>query len=150
LEWYKIAAENGHSEAQRNYADALCALGRVREAVKWYRYAAELGEPMAAHSLAVLYKTGAAGITTDYDKSSKWESLAGKLNAESTASLSETFITDTTCENVGEREQQQYFNSTKFFITPQKTLTNQQNTYSGLHTMVYPTKEPTIKSSAYI
>ncbi|MBZ5672532.1 MAG: sel1 repeat family protein, partial [Acidobacteriia bacterium] len=50
---------------------------RAQEAVKWYRLAAEQGEPRGAYGLGVRYITG-QGVGRDYSEAEKWLRVAAE------------------------------------------------------------------------
>lgn len=76
---YRVAAEQGHSQAQISLG-LMYSFGRgVRrdpvEAVKWYRLAAAQGELHAHTLLGAMYENG-QGVETDLQKAYMWYSLA--------------------------------------------------------------------------
>ena len=56
VKWYRLAAEQGHAQAQYNlglmYANGEGVPEDDKEAVKWYRLAAEQGHAQAQSTLA--------------------------------------------------------------------------------------------------
>ena len=75
VEWFRRAAEGGHTLAQYRLASALHA-GRgvernIAEAAAWYRRAAENGIPEAAFNLAFILEKGLAG-TADAARAAGW------------------------------------------------------------------------------
>lgn len=114
LEWYKLAAEKGHVEAQLNYAESLLAIGDTLEAIKYYRYAVEQGELKAAHALTRIYKDGVKGVVeVDSEKSQQWANLTSTLNFEQATSYGNE-ICDITLSPARNLD----MNSTLMFNTP--------------------------------
>jgi|ERR1019366_6778976 TPR repeat protein len=77
--WWRLAAEQGHRDAQVDLAD-LYRMGRgVRqdyvEAVKWYTKAAEQGIPCAQLSLGRMYRES-QGVPKNYVQAHMWMNLA--------------------------------------------------------------------------
>jgi TPR repeat protein len=60
--WYRLAAEQGHADAQYNlglmYANGKGVPEDANEAVKWFRLAAEQGHDDAQYNLRVMYAEG--------------------------------------------------------------------------------------------
>jgi len=90
--WLLKAAENGHVAAQLDLAEAyayfesgiwwIARKNDFAEAVKWYRKAAELGDPMGQGMLGWLYATG-RGVDKDLKTAVEWFSKgAAQGNAE--------------------------------------------------------------------
>jgi len=44
IKWFKKAAAQGHTDAQRNLGDTYMAIGKNNEAIKWYERAASAGD----------------------------------------------------------------------------------------------------------
>ena len=79
MRWFRLAAEQGHAEAQFNLG-ARYATGRGvpeddREAVRWYRLAAEQGNFRAQFNLGSMYRNG-EGVPQDYVQAHKWFNIA--------------------------------------------------------------------------
>ena len=72
---YRIAAEQGHADAQNNLGycneKQLGVAKDLTEAVKWYRKAAEQGQADAQCNLAYCYET-ATGVAKDFTEAAKW------------------------------------------------------------------------------
>lgn len=47
------------------------------EAARWFRSAAQLGDPLAQHHLAVFYTEG-VGVHVDFNQAAHWEELAAR------------------------------------------------------------------------
>ena len=64
VEWYRLAAEQGHAKAQYNlgymYANGRGVIQDDKEAVKWYRLAAEQGNAEAQNYLVLMCANGDA------------------------------------------------------------------------------------------
>ncbi len=79
VEWYRKAAEQGHTIAQSNlgfmYAIGLGVLQDYAEAVKWFRKAAEQGHAKAQYNLGWMYDKG-KGVLQDYVQAHRWYNLA--------------------------------------------------------------------------
>jgi len=77
--WYKLAAEQGHREAEFNLGLMYAAGDGVtrddREAARWYRLAAEQGLAEAQFNLAAFYALG-TGVPRDYVVAYQWLCLA--------------------------------------------------------------------------
>ena len=85
FEWYKKAAERGHSGAQyrlgRIYKDTYMNLG---EAFKWFKLAAAQDHARAQYYLGKAYHYG-SGVVPDPEKAMRWYKTAiknGNQNAE--------------------------------------------------------------------
>ena len=67
--WYRLAAEQGHVDAQNNlglmYAQGQGVPKNGAEAAKWYRLAAEQGHADAQNNLGLMYANG-EGLPDDY------------------------------------------------------------------------------------
>jgi TPR repeat protein len=75
IKWYRIAAEQGHANAQSSLG-VMYRLGYgvtqdYAEAVKWFRKAAEQGDEFGQHMLGFMYESG-HGVTQDYAEAMKW------------------------------------------------------------------------------
>ena len=79
--WYRLAAEQGHVDAQfklgymHHHGDGIAENGK--EALRWYRMAVEQDNAKAQHSLGVLYHEG-LGVSADGDESRKWFMMAAE------------------------------------------------------------------------
>lgn len=85
--WYRLAAEQGHAEAQYflgiMYGDGSGVRQDHAEAVRWYRQAAEQGYANAQNKLAIMYDNG-LGVSQNDVLAYMWFSLAaaqGEPNA---------------------------------------------------------------------
>ena len=88
MEWYRKAAEQGHSQAQFNLG-VMLANGRgiakdEQEAVEWYRKAAEQGNVLAQINLGVMLANG-RGIAKGREESSGVVSQGCRAGACSSA-----------------------------------------------------------------
>ena len=103
VRWFRLAAEQGDAEGQTYlglmYADgwgvvayAQGELGRMyftgegviedrREAVRWFRLAAEQGDAWAQTVLGRMYTLGQEGVPQDYIQAHKWLNLAAAASA---------------------------------------------------------------------
>jgi TPR repeat protein len=79
IKWYRLAAEQGDSDAQGNlgvfYEKGQGVPQDYEEAVKWFRLAANQGDADAQHRLGVMYNDG-QGVHQDYKEAIKWYRLA--------------------------------------------------------------------------
>lgn len=80
-------AEKGDAEAQfrlaKNYEAGRGGLKKdYAEAERWYRRAAEQGDPFAQASLGILFRFG-KGVTKDYVEAYKWFYLAAERTTAS-------------------------------------------------------------------
>ena len=64
--------QSGHA-----YCDGDGTPRDYAQAARWFRAAAELGDPLAQHDLGVLYFRG-QGVPVDYAEAARWERLAAK------------------------------------------------------------------------
>jgi len=85
--WFRIAAEKGHSGAQHNlgvmYENGQGVSKDPIEAAKWYRLAADQGHPGSQNNLGCFYETG-QGVDQDYPQAINWYRKAaanGDVNA---------------------------------------------------------------------
>ena len=80
IEWYRKAAEQGHSGAQfflgLSYESSV--FPDYKEAMKWYRKSAEQGYSNAQFSLGMLYAEGKCVPQNDFE-AIKWLSMSTKL-----------------------------------------------------------------------
>ena len=78
--WYKLAAEQGHPEAQFKlgliYDDVQPPFSQdLEQAVKWYILAGNQGKVKAQSKLGEMYKTG-RGVSQNYVAAIKWYTMA--------------------------------------------------------------------------
>jgi uncharacterized protein len=98
--WFRLAAEQGHGEAQEGLADAYWTGVGVRqdyvEAAKWYLKAADQGLPCAQLQLGEMYRDG-QGIEKDDVQAHKWLNLAAadEVNLALTKELATDYCVDT-------------------------------------------------------
>lgn len=78
IKYYRMAAEQGHVEAQNSMGSMLQAEKNYVEAKSWYERAAAQGHPMATNSLAYLYDLG-LGVPQDRAKGFELYSRAADL-----------------------------------------------------------------------
>lgn len=78
---YRMAAEQGHTDAQTNlanmYAQGLGVAPDGIEALRWYRKAAEGGNVRAQYSLALMYHLG-EGVNRDFANAIRWYESAAR------------------------------------------------------------------------
>jgi TPR repeat protein len=72
--WYRLAAEQGHAQAQSNLAEMMLD---HTEALRLYRFAAEQGDAKAQFNLGVLYAES-EGVARNYKKAAEWFTLAAE------------------------------------------------------------------------
>lgn len=81
VKWYRLAAEQGYSEAQLALGHCYDSGHGVEEndseAVKWYTLAAEQGDAVAQRTLAYCYKYG-SGVKKDKAEAIKWTTRAAE------------------------------------------------------------------------
>ena len=79
--YYRIAAEQGHADAQSNlgacYENGTGVSKDYTEAVKWYRKAATQGQMYAQNNLGRCYEYG-IGVAKDCAEAAKWYSKAAE------------------------------------------------------------------------
>ncbi len=79
MKWYRNAAEQGDTVAQRDlgliYDNGWGVPQNHIQAYKWYHLAADQGIPVAQHNLGLLYAEG-RGVPRDYVQAYKWLDLA--------------------------------------------------------------------------
>lgn len=79
--FYRIAAEQGHEDAQNNlgmlYANGEGVQVNYTEAAKWFRKAAEQGSAESQFALGWCYENG-RGVTLDYYEAAKWTRKAAE------------------------------------------------------------------------
>jgi TPR repeat protein len=101
-------AEGGDKAAQRELARSIASGGNYNEAAKWYRKAAEQGDALAQHDLAVLYVHG-LGVTQDFAEAIVWFALAAAQgDVDSQYSLGLRYLK-------GEHVTQDYAEAAKYF-----------------------------------
>ena len=81
IRWYRMAAEQGYSEAQNRIGD-LYYSGEgveqdVQEAIRWYRMAAEQGHAEAQNHMGDLYYSG-EGVEQDVQEAARWYRIAAE------------------------------------------------------------------------
>jgi len=81
---FRRAAEHGHVKAHGYlgylYKHGIGVAPDLREAERWYRRGAELGDPGAQNDLAVLLLDGGDGVRPDRNEAIKWARLAAQQN----------------------------------------------------------------------
>ncbi len=79
VNWWHLAAENGHAEAQwalgSMYADGLGIPQNYQEAVKWYKLSAHQGNASGLRLLGYMYREG-NGVPQDFQRAYVWYSLS--------------------------------------------------------------------------
>ena len=77
--WSRLAAEQGHADAQSNlgvmYRNGRGVPQNDGEALRWYRLAAEQGHAGAQYNLGLTYANG-HGVPQDYGEAVRWNRLA--------------------------------------------------------------------------
>jgi TPR repeat protein len=82
--WYRLAADQGHGQAQFNLGNRYYLAQNHEEAVKWYRLAAAQGDADAQFNLGASFANG-HGVGRDLVQAEHWLQLAadqGKANAK--------------------------------------------------------------------
>ena len=83
--WYRLAADQGHADAQNNlglkYASGEGVVEDDAEAVRWYRLAADQGLANAQYNLGLMYAKG-EGVLQDNVTAHMWFNIAGANGAE--------------------------------------------------------------------
>ena len=77
IETIREKAQNGDAEAQFELGKIYNSKADYKEAVKWYRLAAEQGFAKGQNNLAVMYEKG-HGVKQDYKKAAEWYHLAAE------------------------------------------------------------------------
>ena len=74
--WYRLAADQGHAEAQFNlgwmHDQGLGVTQDYTQAVEWYRKAAEQGHVEAQANLGARYSMGRMGLPQDDEQAAHW------------------------------------------------------------------------------
>jgi hypothetical protein len=78
MQYYLMAAKQGHAEAQNSVGSGLQAEKKYAEALPWYERAAAQGHALATNNLAYLYDTG-LGVPQNRDKGFELYSHAADL-----------------------------------------------------------------------
>ncbi len=78
IKYYRMAAEQGHVEAQNSLGSVLQAEKRYTEALPWYERAAAQGHALATNNLAYLHDMG-LGVPQDRQKGFELYSRAAEL-----------------------------------------------------------------------
>eukprot|EP01126_Amoeba_proteus_P045610 TRINITY_DN5118_c0_g1_i4.p1 TRINITY_DN5118_c0_g1~~TRINITY_DN5118_c0_g1_i4.p1 ORF type:complete len:737 (+),score=150.46 TRINITY_DN5118_c0_g1_i4:198-2408(+) len=75
ISWYKLAAQEGHSQSQLRLADFYergeGVFRNFSESLKWYSLAAHQGNPLAQFKLALMYVNG-NGVEVNEQEAAKW------------------------------------------------------------------------------
>jgi len=69
--WFEAAAAQGHAAAMSQLGLACHGRGEFVDAVRWFRGAAEGGDPLGMHGLAVCLEVG-AGVERDAAAATRW------------------------------------------------------------------------------
>ena len=56
--WYRKAADEGYTRAQRCIGRYYADEGKYKEAIRWYEKAAEQGDGVSMNRIALLYSNG--------------------------------------------------------------------------------------------
>lgn len=88
VDWYRLAAKQGHPYAQNNLG-AMYQTGEgvqqdYGDSVKWYRLAAEQGYAAAQANLGMMYAKG-EGVPQDYKEAYAWLNIAAAKGLENAA-----------------------------------------------------------------
>lgn len=75
--WWHKAANAGHCKAQFECGIRNYLLQDYAQAAKWFRMAAEQGDPEAQHSLGCIYEAG-EDVGEDFEEAEKWYSKAAE------------------------------------------------------------------------
>lgn len=77
--WFRLAAEQGHSNAQVNlgfmYYHGKGVIQDYQEAMRWYRLAADQGHATAQNNIGLMYANG-EGVMKDAQEAVRWLKLA--------------------------------------------------------------------------
>ena len=80
VRWLRLAADQGHADAQNNlglmYADGRGVVEDDAEAVRWLRLAADQGVAGGLYNLGVMYADG-EGVLQDNVTAHMWFNIAG-------------------------------------------------------------------------
>ncbi len=79
MKWYRLAADQGRSDAQYQLGHLSYQQNNYAEAAKWFRLAAEQGRPDAQSNLGVMYAEG-EGVPQDDVQALMWFTLAAEQN----------------------------------------------------------------------
>ena len=84
VRYFRRAAEHGYAKANgylgHLYKHGIGVAPDLREAERWYRRGAELGDPGAQNDLAVLLLDGGDGVRPDRNEAIKWARMAAGQN----------------------------------------------------------------------
>ena len=108
LKWYRIAAEQGHVEAQKRLGDMYNFGSDIKEdfqeAFKWYKKAAEQGHVEAQKWLGHLYSFG-SGIKQDSQEGFKWYKKAAEQgDADSQTIIAAAYYSGASVVNQNSKE----------------------------------------------
>jgi len=85
VKWYRLAAEQGHADAQYNlgwmYRTGRGVPQDDKTAVKWFRLAAEQGDADAQNNLGMWYQSG-LGVIQDNVYAHMWYNIAASQDKE--------------------------------------------------------------------
>lgn len=88
--WFRLAAEQGNTDAQSNlawmYDEGRGVPQDYKEAMKWYRLRAEQGDAAAQFLLGEMYDKG-QGVPQDYTEAAKWYRLAAEQGVADAQSI---------------------------------------------------------------
>ena len=105
--WFRMAAEQGDSDAQSilgiMYDDGQGVVQDYKEAAKWYRLAAEQGYSDAQYNLGVLYFNG-QGVVQDYKLAHMWLNIAATDGDEVASKGRETVARKMSSEDVSKAQ----------------------------------------------
>ena len=107
VKWYRLAAEQGDSEAQYSlawmYGNGEGVLQDYKKAVKWYRLAAEQGYSDAQNNLAVRYWLG-EGTLQNLILAHVWSNLAAYNGASNAKELREAIAKEMNASQISEAQ----------------------------------------------
>lgn len=83
LEYYRLAANQGHAAAQNEVGNSFHGQGRFVEALPWYEKSSEGGDFWGIHNLAYLYDQGRGVVTNEEKAISLYQRAANLDNADS-------------------------------------------------------------------
>ncbi len=82
MRWFRLAAEQGHPDAQHNlaigYANGRGVPPDATEAMEWFQRAADQGHVVAQYNLAIGYANG-LGVTQNATAAAQWYRIASNL-----------------------------------------------------------------------
>lgn len=90
---YLRAAKGGHAAAQTAVALALRYASADKEAVEWFRKAAEQGNALGQLGLSTMYALGEGGLKQDFTEARKWVTRAADQgNKQAIGIMAEAYV----------------------------------------------------------